>query len=316
MKRIFLLALLFGAACHRQTERQGSTSSAPLPAFSGGVALGEISRFVAIGPRMAGTMGAAKATGYLEQRLTSLGCSPVVESFIDLTPKGSNSFANVMVVMPGRMPGHIILGAHYDTKAGIEGFEGANDSGSGIGLLLALVPLFQACSDRRPTITLVFFDGEECLEQYGPSDGLHGSRRFVSNLVSSGKRKDVTAVIIVDMIGDRNLKVTIPRNGDTALMARLFRCAAAEGVRSEFALYPGVILDDHQPFVEAGIPAIDLIDFDYGSAPGVNDFWHTREDTIDKIAPESLEIVGRVLLRFCMPDSIALPKDLTGREER
>ena len=100
------------------------------------------------------------------------------------------------------------------------------------------------------------------------------------------------------MVGDRHLTVTIPRNSSAPLVSIAFAAARAEGIRTQFELSPYATLDDHVPFLQVGIPAIDLIDFDYGSEPGRNDYWHTPADTLDKLAPESLAVVGRVAVRM------------------
>jgi Zn-dependent M28 family amino/carboxypeptidase len=205
-----------------------------------------------------------------------------------------------MGVIPGKQDQIVILGAHYDLKSGIDGFVGANDSGSGVGLLLALAPILKASSAGRPEVWLVFLDGEECLEHYGPNDGLHGSRHLAGSLAEQGLVGKVKAFILVDMVGDRNLNVTIPQNSTPALMAAVFKAASEAGTRTCFSLLNATVLDDHQPFLEKGIPAIDLIDFQYGSAPRLNDYWHTANDTLDKLSSTSLGIVGQVLLRVVM----------------
>lgn len=115
-------------------------------------------------------------------------------------------------------------------------------------------------------------------------------------LVREGRVRDVLGVLVLDMIGDRDLSVTLPENASPALNAAIFEAARQEGIREKFRL-AGDILDDHTAFLEAGIPAADIIDFEYGSKPGRNDYWHTAEDRIDKLSAESLRDVGRVVLR-------------------
>ena len=141
-----------------------------------------------------------------------------------------------------------------------------------------------------------FLDGEECRVQYGPHDGLHGSRRLAAQLAAEHRK--VRAVILLDMIGDRDLTVTIPANGSSELTLLALQAAETAGVRNKFALADGQVLDDHQPFIEAGFPAVDLIDFIYGSAPGLNDYWHTPADTLDKISESSLTSVGQVVVEM------------------
>lgn len=265
--------------------------------MQGTQALAEVAAFLKVGPRIGGTEGARRAAGAIKDRLEAQGVPAELQRFGEITPDGSNTFINVVATIPGGKPGLVIVGAHYDTKSGIAAFDGANDSGSGVGVLLALAPLLKRASDRLPTVRLAFFDGEECRQGYGPHDGLHGSRYMAGELARTGEAGAVRAFILLDMVGDRDLTVTLPRNGTPDLMARVFTAAEELGVRRQFSLFPGGMLDDHQPFLEKGIPAVDLIDFEYGSAPGLNDYWHTSADTLDKLSAASLGTVGNVVLR-------------------
>ncbi len=262
-------------------------------------AYSEVEQLLAVGLRDSGTDGAARAAEHLKARLEALGISAHIDSFENLCPLGEVTFRNVIGTLPGAGEGLIIVCSHYDTKAGMDpGFTGANDSGSSSGLVLELARVMSQGLRVAPEIQFVFFDGEECMEHYGARDGLHGSKYMAAQLVESGRSSKVLAMILLDMIGDKDLSVTIPRNGTPELVSGIFRAAHEEGVRHLFTLYPGSVGDDHVPFLQAGMPAVDLIDFRYGSTPGRNDYWHTSEDTIDKISAESLETVGRVTLRL------------------
>ncbi len=268
-------------------------------AVDGERALGEVAALVALGLRDAGTPGAAAAADHIRGRLRAVGVEAEIEEFEDETPFGPRTFRNVVGRLPGRGEGLIILGSHFDTKRGMpDGFQGANDSGSSTGLLIELARVLRAGPVLGPEIRFAFFDGEECLIQYGPRDGLHGSRHMARALVDRQRARDVLAVLVLDMIGDRDLTVMIPRNTHPDLARALFAAAAEEGVRERFRLSPTSILDDHAPFLQAGMPAALLIDFEYGSGPGRNDYWHTAEDTLDKLSAESLTLVGRVVVRF------------------
>lgn len=143
-----------------------------------------------------------------------------------------------------------------------------------------------------------FFDGEECKKQYGPKDGLHGSCRLADKLVRQGKVRTVKAFILLDMVGDKDLSVTIPFNSSHVLASFVLDSAREENARDKFSLFQGNMVDDHVPFLKAGIPAIDIIDFEFGSKPGLNDYWHTPEDTLDKLSADSLQTIGRVVLRM------------------
>lgn len=266
--------------------------------FDGQRALREVRDFIALGPRQSGTKGAQKAARYLKERLVEMGVETIVDEFSDPTPAGEATFRNVIGIISGRNEGVIILASHYDTKSGIsDDFIGANDSGSSTGLLLETARLLRRAPAVRQDILIAFLDGEECVISYGKEDGLHGSRHFAKTLTRNERADNVRAVIVLDMIGDRDLNVTIPRNSSAKLVSMVFDSAREEGKRLKFSLTTAGILDDHVPFLRAGMPAIVLIDFEFGSSPGKNDYWHTDRDTLDKLSAESLETVGRVLIR-------------------
>lgn len=277
---------------------------------SGEAALEEVRRFVELGPRDAGTPGAEKAANYLRARLEEIGLEAEIQEFREASPRGPDTvFRNVLGRIPGTGGSILLLGSHYDTKSGIAGFEGANDSGSSTGLLLELARALKRDAPHGMEIRFAFFDGEECLVEYGPNDGFHGSRHLAEAMEADGSLSNVAAMILLDMVGDRDLTVTIPRNGTPWLAALAFEAARAEGARKHFQLYPYAVGDDHEAFFRRGVPAIDLIDFHFGSAPGQNDYWHTAADAMDKVSAESLGLVGRVAAR--MAETI-----LRGAEEK
>lgn len=288
-------------SCDRKPAAAPSQPSAPtipLPTLSATNALEEVRLFVELGPKEPGTPGAEKAAQYIYERLGTLGLDADIQAFRDTSPLGELTFRNVIGRLPGTARRILILAAHYDTKTGIPGFQGANDSGSGVGLLLELARTLQTAEPLPFAIWFVFFDGEECHESYGPHDGFHGSRHLAQTMAADGSLKDIAAFILLDMVGDRDLTITIPRNSTPWLTRLAFEAARAEATRKHFQLYPYPIADDHVAFFERGVPAIDLIDFQFGSAPGLNDYWHTPEDSLDKISAESLGIVGQVVLRM------------------
>ena len=213
------------------------------------------------------------------------------------TPLGRRSFRNVLARLPGTdSKPRILIAAHFDTKSLLASpeFAGANDSGSGVGLLLELLRVLAAAPDRTgPTLEFAFFDGEECQVDYGPSDGLHGSRRLAGHIAAEKRAAQYRAMILLDMIGDRNLGLALPADTPPALLRLLRAVAERRGTADRIGLRTTVMLDDHVPFQELGIPAIDLIDFDYG--PG-NSWWHTNEDTLDKLSAPSLQITGDLVL--------------------
>ena len=294
-----LLWVLCVAGCGRPLPPESAAAEEKaVVRVSGAAALEEVRRFVELGPKEPGTAGGARAAEYLAGRLREAGVEAQIQEFQEASPAGVLTFRNVLGRIPGSGEMCVLLAAHYDTKVGIEGFEGANDSGSGTGLLIELARVLKQNGPHELEIRFAFFDGEECRVEYGPEDGFHGSRYLAKTMAEDGRLSNVAGMILLDMVGDKNLTVTIPRNGMPELMALVFEAARAEGIRHQFQLAPFTIGDDHEAFLARGVPAVDLIDFQYGSAPGKNDYWHTAEDSMDKVSAESLEKVGRVATRM------------------
>ena len=271
----------------------------PGPGVDGERALALAAEIVAVGPRPSGSEGGQATARLLERLCRDAGLQSEIDQWAEQTDAGEVVFRNVHAVLGGRGEARILLGSHYDTKRleDVPEFEGANDSASSSALLLELARCLAAV---RPwtgcTVEFVFFDGEECVERYGSRDGLHGSRHYAARIRREGTQELYRAMVLLDMIGDKDLRVTLPSDSDPALARRVFRIAEGQGVRDRFGYYArGKILDDHVPFRRLGIPAIDLIDFAYG--PG-NAYWHTSQDTLDKLSAESLRIVGGVCLQL------------------
>ncbi len=265
--------------------------------FSGEHALEQVARFVDLGDRVSGTPGAARAADWLANELKALGIETGVDAFTDDAPGGPTVFRNVIGRIPGRTRERVLLISHYDTKAGIENFVGANDSGSSTGLLLEFARVMRA-ADAPPypfDVWLCFVDGEECVHRYGPNDGLHGSRRLAESVLHDGAPLP-KAAIVVDMVGDRCLNLTIPPNSTPHLARQAMTSARRLKLDPYVTFGSYAVIDDHIPFLERGLPALLLIDFEFGSAPGLNDYWHTPEDTMDKLSARSLDITGRIVL--------------------
>ncbi len=175
-----------------------------------------------------------------------------------------------------------VLVSHFDTKAGVPGFVGANDGASTTGLLLALA------GEGALPVAYLFTDGEECRVAYSAEDGLTGAWRAAR----SGRIPKDVPVIVLDMLGDAALNPVLAANGSPWLNARIRRAARETGLRVGDG---GAIVDDHLPFVAEGYRAADLIDFDYG--PG-NAWWHTAEDTPDKLSADSLARTAALVRRL------------------
>ena len=295
-----LAAAILSAGCRDDATRTMTHAHhvrEPIPAALGSNALDRVRRLCDLGPRDALTPGAGTAAKWIADELSAAGLQPIIDTFDDPASDGSSRlFRNVMATVSGTGGGRILLLSHYDTKSGVSNtFIGANDGGSSTGLLLELAAHF-ARTPAVPSVTFAFLDGEECRRTYSESDGLHGSRHLASAMRAKGEKAN--AVILLDMIGDRDLLLTLPRNGTASLKTALLDAAAAQGIRAKVKLLPYDILDDHQPFLDAGFPAVDLIDFEYGSASDLRDYWHTDADTVDKLSAESLRNVGALVLQM------------------
>jgi len=296
-----LFAFLLLAGCNPAVDSLPGRppASVDIDVLSGQQAFDYVGQMVAITPRHSGSPGVEQAARFIRDTIAPFTDSSTIERFQDQSPDGLLTFHNVIAVRRGTGSETVILGSHFDTKSGIsDTFQGANDSGSSTGLLIELARVLHQHPRLPFNVVFAFFDGEECIQEYGPQDGLHGSRHYVRQLEDSGALSAVRAVIVLDMIGDKDLTVTIPRNTSRALTALAFEAARAEGVRGRFRLADSAILDDHVPFHEKGIPTLNLIDFEYGTAPGLNDLWHTEYDNLENISAESLQTVGRVTLRI------------------
>jgi len=256
--------------------------------FDGGAALKHVERLVAIGPRVAGSPGGVRARDYIVGELKKLpGAQVQVKAFEADTPHGRLKMANVVAVLPGRRPDVIMLAGHYDTKLFKEfRFVGANDGGSSAALLLELARRL-AGAPRDYTYWLVWFDGEEAREQRTERDSLYGSRRLAAELARD--KRLPRAMILVDMIGDRDLSIRRETHSAGWLTEIVWDAAARLGHGRHFLRDTLPVEDDHVPFLRLGVPATLLIDFDYPP-------WHTADDTLDKISAQSLSVVGEVLL--------------------
>lgn len=275
-----------------------SSSEIDWQAFSGRRAYAQVEKLVSYGPRPSASSSLIRAATYIATQLQEYGYDVEEQVFVAQTPRGPVQFRNIIGksrVRRGATGRVIVMGSHYDTKWMPDiNFVGANDGGSSTGVLLEMARV----ASTTPDLWFVFFDGEECMKSYGENDGLWGSRYFVKEAKATKQFGSIKAMILLDMVGDANLNIVMPANSHRGLVQRVFDAARETGNREKFAFSEAMIVDDHVPFVETGVPSVDLIDFEYGSAPGKNDYWHTDKDTLDKLSPRSLQIVGQTVLRL------------------
>ena len=267
-------------------------------AFDGERAYTHVKRMVEFGPRPAGSEALAKAREYIVNELKFYGFKVTVDEFRAKTPRGEKRMANVTAELPGASPDSIILASHYDTKYYKEfRFVGANDGGSSTGALLELARVL-AKRKSHFSYRFVFFDGEEAFcrdwDQCGKPDApdnTYGSRRYVAQLKSRGELKTIRAMILLDMIGYTKLELGRDPVSTNWLVDVIWETACELGHAAHFVdREEGVGGDDHESFLRAGIEAVDIIQLN--SYP----HWHTPEDTLDKISPRSLQVVGDVVM--------------------
>jgi Zn-dependent M28 family amino/carboxypeptidase len=261
--------------------------------FSGASALKFTSKAVSFGPRPAGSDANRRLQSYVLSQLKMRHCEILEDSFTAQTPAGSVSMKNIIARFPGTSGRAIAVTGHYDTKS-IPGrhFVGANDGGSSAGLLLEMARVLDGRS-RKDDVYLVWFDGEEAFASWSQTDGLYGSRHLAAKWEADGTAGRLKALINVDMIGDRDLGILQEANSSARLRQLVWQLAKDLGYNPYFLQNSGGVWDDHMPFQQIGVDALNLIDFDYGPN---NSYWHTEEDTMDKLSARSLQVVGTVLL--------------------
>jgi Peptidase family M28 len=277
-----------------------ATARAAAERFDARRAFEDLRAQVRLGPRPSGSAANRRLTATLAARLRAAGVRQVAVQ---------RPLRNVVGVIPGREPGAVVVGAHHDTKDRIPGFVGANDGASGVALVLEVA---RALPDRveGPSIHIALFDAEEARgDRPFTEDGARGSAQYVRYARAGGRQGspalgEIRAMVLYDLVADCDLGIPLEPNSDPSLYAR-FRDAALEldpdGDGAPFTGEADAILDDHVPFAEAGVPAVDLIDFDYGPGPTPGEWWHTDEDDLEHVCARSLGAVGR-------PSLVALPR--------
>ena len=263
--------------------------------FDGKRAWEHLRKQVAIGPRPSGTPAIIQTRAYIVEQLKSFGIESKEQPFIGMTPLGEVSMANVIATIPGRVPDRLVLASHFDTKLYREfRFVGANDGASSTAALLELGRVLKSRKNEL-TIELLFLDGEEArMPEWRGNDNTYGSRHYVQAAQKSGSLKSLRALVLLDMIGDRELSIKRDSNSTPWLVDAIWGAAARVGHGSTFSNQLTTIEDDHIPFLRAGVAAADIIDLE-------NPTWHTPQDDLDHVSAGSLQIVGDVVLA-AVPD--------------
>jgi glutaminyl-peptide cyclotransferase len=266
--------------------------SAPPRSFSGAAALNFAARAVAFGPRPSGSPANTQLRAYIHTQLLTCRCEVSNDAFTAQTPDGPVAMENIIAKFPGKSGRAIAITGHFDTKK-MANFVGANDGASSTGILLELASVL-AGRPRTDDIYIVFFDGEEAVRDWTDNDSVYGSRHLARKWTEDGTNRRLKALINVDMTGDRDLDVVFESSSSPSLRKLVWDAADALGYSAFFLRQPNAVDDDHIPFLQAGVRALDLIDFTYGPD---NAYWHTPKDTMDKLGAHSFQVIGDVLMR-------------------
>jgi Zn-dependent M28 family amino/carboxypeptidase len=274
-----------------------AADAAPSPdttgGFDGNRAYEQVAKQVSFGPRPPGSAEIEKLQEYLVQQLKSYGCGVEVDSFSADTPNGRVPMKNILVKIPGEKPGIILLGTHYDTKK-LPNFVGADDGGSSTGVMLEIARLICKRPPEKYAVWMAFFDAEEAfnIEWHDP-DNCYGSRQMAAQLAASGDLPKVKAFILADLVGGRTPRFRRDSTSTKWVVDLVWNTAAKLGYSNVFINEPyDVGGDDHFSFTKRKVPAVDIIDLDPREVP----YWHTPQDTLDKISPKTLAIVGHTIL--------------------
>jgi glutaminyl-peptide cyclotransferase len=271
------------------------------PTFDSNRAWEHLRQLVAIGPRPAGSAAIEQTRKYIKAQLAAAGVAVAEQVWDEGTPIGNVRMVNLVATIPGaRPPGaradRVIISGHYDTKLFRDSrFVGANDGGSSAAFLLEIARVLKARRNAL-TIELLFLDGEEafCLNwddcgRPGAPDNTYGSRHYVTAGKRAGTLAGIKANILVDLIADRDLRLKRDLNSTPWLTDILWAAARARKLDTYFVPETTQVEDDHIPFMQAGVPSVDVIDLEYGA-------WHTPGDTLDAVSARSLQVVGDVIL--------------------
>jgi Zn-dependent M28 family amino/carboxypeptidase len=270
-----------------------TADDAPAPEKTGGFdgkrAFAHVAKQVSFGPHPSGSPAIAKVQDYLLAELKSYGCAVETDSFGADTPVGRLSMKNILVKIPGEKPGVILLGTHYDTLL-MDNFVGADDAGSSTAVMLELARLL--CAQKgKYAVWIAFFDGEEAMKHWSDTDSRYGSRQMAARLSSSGDIKKIRAFLLADIVGGRKARFLRETSSTPALVDLVWNTAAKLGYSAILINESAGAQDDHDSFLQRGVPSVDVIG-DFTN----NGYWHTPQDSLDKISAKTLAIVGHVFL--------------------
>jgi glutaminyl-peptide cyclotransferase len=282
-------------------SRKGVPKSQPLPtSFNGERAMAHVRKQVEIGPRPPDTPALAKTRSYIIVELKSYGFNVTSDEFIAATPLGEKRMTNIVAEIPGETNKLILIASHYETKLYDDmHFVGANDPGASVGTLLEIGRVLAAANGKpKVTYRLVFFDGEEALcegwsecEKPDAPDNTYGSRHYVAQLRARNELENTRALILLDMVGYKKLELGRDTLSTRWLQDIIWQTGRELGHNKIFVDRPeGVGGDDHEPFLKAGVPSVDLIQLN--GYP----YWHRPDDTIDKVSAQSMKIVGDTVI--------------------
>jgi glutaminyl-peptide cyclotransferase len=285
---VMILIVLTLCSCAQSSRIAGEESS-----LIGERAMNHVRAQVAFGPRPPGSPALQKCREYIISQMQSYGYTVEQDVFTVQTPYGPIRMNNLIARMGPGAKGVIAFATHYDTKL-MEGenFVGANDAGSSTGLLLELARVLAVNKDNKD-YWFLFLDGEEAFVEWSSFDSTYGSRHLAERWKQEGVAAKIHALILLDMIGDKDLDVWYETNSTKQLMDLVWNTANNIGLKSILSTIRGGVEDDHIPFLDAGIPSVDIIDLNYGPQ---NSYHHTLNDSLDKVSPVSLEKVGRLVL--------------------
>ena len=262
----------------------------PAPKFDSGRAWEHLRQLVAIGPRPSGSPAIEQTRTYIKAQLAASGLTAVEQAWDDQTPLDKVHMVNLVATIPGARKERIVIAGHYDTKLYRQfRFVGASDGGSSAAFLLELARVLKVRKNTM-TIELLFLDGEEArMPEWAGNDNTYGSRHYVELAKRDGSLASLKALLLIDMIGDRDLDIRRDTNSTPWLTNVIWETARRQNLDDYFMPDSTRIEDDHLPFLAAGVPSVDIIDLDYEA-------WHTAKDTLDAVSARSLQVVGDVVL--------------------